>query len=213
MQDGVYFGPLDAEMQGSGPAALLKYLKEYPLHTSKLKMPKTQATSDQINHTIESSRANPFYEWFSSCYYGEHFIGGRHDPVVKWVQGKEINKKDLYDWFFAWCKDRGINEGVILRKGPFAKYLAKYIVGTGAKGSRPYPEANIVSCVGRFVVRMSGYEKLKMPNIYDARKVLNDSLPKGHAYDIGPGFDQKTGDLGLDINDGAATSGSEYHTH
>jgi len=174
-----YFEALVDEMNGSGPGALFKYLKEYPLPASFIRIPQSKALQNQKSQTKSFSHESPFLDWYAKTLKNKGLQSGPTGPsFVAWRQGEEHDRVVFWDTFNAWQKENSAASKHLTRRF-FYRYFEAFQCGKG-RLSREIGNDDR----GRFMSRYSGTQLLTFPNLKDAKEVFMQHVGNDDTYDV-----------------------------
>lgn len=179
IHDQEYFNRLVVEMDGEGPGALFKYLKEYKLPKNFLPIPQSEALSNQKKQTKSFSPESMFLDWYAKCLKNKGLQSGPTGPsFIPWKYSEELDRVMFWDTFNAWQKE---NAPVVrqLTRRFFYRFFEEFQFGTGRLGRKI---DNPIK--GRFCSRYSGTPLLTFPHLPDAKDVFMDHVGNDDTYDV-----------------------------
>ncbi len=178
IDDTAYFNALVNEMEGLGPAALYKYLKEYPISENFLPIPQTKALSAQRSQTKSFSQEGFVLEWYSRSLKNRGLQTGPTGPSFRpWKENEEEDRTTFWLCFEAWLKEHSRN--TLMTRRSFYKYFEEFQSGVGRLGRNIEKPTR-----GRFSSRYSGTQLLRFPNLRDAKDVFVEYVGDQDSYDV-----------------------------
>lgn len=177
--DQSYFNPLVEEMEGGGPGALFKYLKEYQLPKKFLPIPQSNALSNQKKQTRSFSAESMFLDWYAKTLKNKGLQSGPQGPsFLPWRQGEEHDRVIFWDTFNAW-QIENMPQNKRLTRRFFYRFFEDFQFGTGRVGRVIDNNPK-----GRFASRYSGTQLLTFPDLQEAKDTFMEHVANDETYDV-----------------------------